>query len=61
MLASAELQRIGSVAKEIKEFLEVHDQGDLPCEHIKVKLEDKLCQIEHERSPFDVLIATLIA
>ncbi|MBW4667561.1 MAG: MerR family DNA-binding transcriptional regulator [Cyanomargarita calcarea GSE-NOS-MK-12-04C] len=31
-------QSLGLSLLEIKEFLDVHDQGDLPCEHIKVKL-----------------------
>jgi DNA-binding transcriptional MerR regulator len=32
-------QSLGLSLLEIKEFLEVHDQGDLPCDHIKVKLQ----------------------
>ncbi|HEY9693982.1 MAG TPA: heavy metal-responsive transcriptional regulator [Oculatellaceae cyanobacterium] len=39
-------QSLGLTLLEIKEFLDVHDQGTLPCEHIKVKLEDKLLAIE---------------
>jgi DNA-binding transcriptional MerR regulator len=33
---------------EINDFLDVHDAGDLPCEHIKVKLEDKLIEIDKQ-------------
>ncbi|BAZ23726.1 transcriptional regulator [Kalymmatonema gypsitolerans NIES-4073] len=41
-------QSLGLTLSEIKEFLNVHDQGDLPCEHIKVKLQDKLVDIEKQ-------------
>lgn len=33
---------------EIKDFLEVHDQGDLPCDHIKEKLQDKVAVIDKQ-------------
>lgn len=39
-------QSLGMSLSEIKEFLDVHDQGELPCEHIKVKLQDKLAAID---------------
>jgi MerR family transcriptional regulator, copper efflux regulator len=48
-------QGLGLSLLEIKEFLEVHDQGDLPCDHIKVKLEDKLSQIEQQIQQLQVL------
>lgn len=41
-------QSLGLTLSEIKEFLNVHDQGDLPCEHIKVKLQDKLVDIDQQ-------------
>lgn len=41
-------QSLGLSLLEIKEFLDVHDQGNLPCEHIKVKLEDKLAATEQQ-------------
>lgn len=41
-------QSLGLSLSEIKELLNVHDQGDLPCDHIKVKLEDKLTAIEQQ-------------
>jgi DNA-binding transcriptional MerR regulator len=41
-------QSLGLTLSEIKEFLNVHDQGDLPCEHIKVKLQDKLVDIDKQ-------------
>lgn len=41
-------QSLGLSLLEIKEFLNVHDQGDLPCEHIKFKLQDKLTAIDEQ-------------
>jgi MerR family transcriptional regulator, copper efflux regulator len=41
-------QSLGLSLLEIKEFLDVHDQGDLPCEHIKVKLQDKVAVIDKQ-------------
>jgi DNA-binding transcriptional MerR regulator len=41
-------QSLGLTLSEIKEFLNVHDQGDFPCEHIKVKLQDKLVDIDKQ-------------
>lgn len=40
---------------EIKEFLEVHDRGEQPCETIKVKLEEKLEEIEKKIQQLKVL------
>jgi DNA-binding transcriptional MerR regulator len=38
-------QSLGLSLSEIKDFLSVHDQGDLPCDHIKARLQDKLVAI----------------
>jgi DNA-binding transcriptional MerR regulator len=48
-------QGLGLSLSEIKEFLEVYDQGDLPCDHIKVKLEDKLEAIEQQIRQLQIL------
>jgi MerR family transcriptional regulator, copper efflux regulator len=40
------VQSLGLTLAEIKEFLNVHDEGELPCEHIKIKLEDKVQAID---------------
>ncbi len=48
-------QSLGLSLLEIKEFLAVHDQGDLPCDHIRVKLEDKLLEIEHQLQQLQML------
>lgn len=41
-------QSLGLSLSEIKEFLNVHDEGELPCEHIKTKLEDKVQAIDDQ-------------
>ena len=48
-------QGLGLSLLEIKEFLEVHDQGDLPCDHIRVKLEEKVSQIEQQIQQLQIL------
>ncbi|MEA5572509.1 heavy metal-responsive transcriptional regulator [Calothrix sp. UHCC 0171] len=41
-------QSLGLSLTEIREFLDVHDRGNLPCQHIKAKLLDKLAAIEEQ-------------
>jgi MerR family transcriptional regulator, copper efflux regulator len=41
-------QSLGLSLLEIKEFLHIHDHGDLPCNQIKVKLQDKLVDIDRQ-------------
>ncbi len=41
-------QSLGLSLSEIKDFLDVHDAGELPCEHIKIKLEDKVKAIDEQ-------------
>jgi MerR family transcriptional regulator, copper efflux regulator len=48
-------QHLGLSLTEIKEFLEVHDQGNLPCDHIKLKLEKKLEAIEEQIQQLQIL------
>ncbi|HEY9849096.1 MAG TPA: heavy metal-responsive transcriptional regulator [Leptolyngbyaceae cyanobacterium] len=48
-------QSLGLSLLEIKEFLEVHEKGDLPCDHIKVKLEDKVAAIEQQIRDLQIL------
>ncbi len=40
---------------EIKEFLNDHDAGELPCEHIKIKLENKIKAIDEQIQQFLIL------
>jgi DNA-binding transcriptional MerR regulator len=48
-------QNLGLSLSEIKEFLEVHDRGNLPCDQIKVKLEEKLVAIEEQIQQLQIL------
>ena len=41
-------QSLGLSLEEIGEFLKVYDQGNVPCDEIKEKLEDKLLEIERQ-------------
>ena len=41
-------QSLGLTLSEIKEFLNVHDGGELPCVHIKAKLQDKITAIDEQ-------------
>lgn len=48
-------QALGLSLSEIKDFLALHDQGDLPCDQIKAKLEAKLADIEHHIAQLQLL------
>ncbi|HYW19276.1 MAG TPA: heavy metal-responsive transcriptional regulator [Nodularia sp. (in: cyanobacteria)] len=41
-------QSLGLPLSEIKDFLNVHDGGELPCVHIKAKLQDKITAIDEQ-------------
>jgi DNA-binding transcriptional MerR regulator len=41
-------QSLGLPLSEIKDFLNVHDGGELPCVHIKAKLQDKIIAIDEQ-------------
>ncbi|MBD2560644.1 MULTISPECIES: heavy metal-responsive transcriptional regulator [Nostoc] len=41
-------QSLGLTLSEIKDFLNVHDGGELPCVHIKAKLQDKITAIDEQ-------------
>ena len=41
-------QSLGLSLAEIQELLTVHDRGDLPCEHLKIQLQDKLIGIDEQ-------------
>jgi MerR family transcriptional regulator, copper efflux regulator len=41
-------QSLGLSLAEIKEFLDVHDQGNLPCHHVREKLQDKIVNIDRQ-------------
>jgi DNA-binding transcriptional MerR regulator len=48
-------QSLGLSLAEIKEFLDVHDQGDLPCDQVQVKLQDKIAEIDRQIHQLQVL------
>lgn len=52
-------QSLGLSLAEIKEFLEVHDQGDLPCDHVRVKLQDKVADIDRQIQQLQILKSEL--
>ncbi|HEY9852859.1 MAG TPA: heavy metal-responsive transcriptional regulator [Leptolyngbyaceae cyanobacterium] len=41
-------QKLGLTLAEIKEFLNIHDRGDLPCDRVKVKLQNQLQAIDEQ-------------
>lgn len=41
-------QSLGLSLSQIKDFLDVHDGGELPCEQIKIKLQNKLISIDEQ-------------
>ena len=53
-------QSLGLTLSEIKEFLDVHDQGNLPCDRIKVKLNEKIDGINHQIQQLQVLKLELV-
>lgn len=48
-------QYLGLSLAEIKEFLDVHDQGDLPCNHVRIKLQDKIAGIDRQIHQLQIL------
>jgi len=41
-------QSLGLSLAEIKEFLDIRDRGELPCDRVKVKLREKIVEIEQQ-------------
>jgi MerR family transcriptional regulator, copper efflux regulator len=48
-------QYLGLSLSEIREFLAVHERGNLPCDRIKKKLEAKLIAIEEQIQQLQIL------
>lgn len=48
-------QSLGLSLAEIKEFLDVHDQGDLPCNHVRIKLQDKIADVDRQIHQLQIL------
>lgn len=52
-------QSLGLSLAEIKEFLDVHDQGSLPCDHVRVKLQNKMVDIDRQIQQLQILKSEL--
>jgi MerR family transcriptional regulator, copper efflux regulator len=48
-------QSLGLTLSEIKEFLNIHDQGKLPCDRIKPQLEMKVQEIDRQMQQLAIL------
>lgn len=48
-------QNLGMSLAEIRELLDVHDQGDLPCDQVQEKLRDKLIAIDRQIQQLQIL------
>jgi len=48
-------QNLGMSLSEIREFLDTHDRGDLPCDQVQEKLKDKLMDIDRQIQQLQIL------
>ncbi|MCU0549764.1 MAG: heavy metal-responsive transcriptional regulator [Leptolyngbya sp. Prado105] len=48
-------QHLGMSLAEIREFLTIHDQGDLPCKQVQQKLSNKLVDIDRQIQQLQLL------
>lgn len=48
-------QNLGMSLSEIREFLDIHDRGDLPCDQVQEKLRDKLVDIDRQIQQLQIL------
>ncbi|MCY7275020.1 MAG: MerR family DNA-binding protein [Phormidesmis sp. CAN_BIN44] len=48
-------QKLGLSLLEIREFLEIHDQGDLPCDHVQKRLRNKLIEVDRQIQQLQIL------
>ncbi|MCY7278650.1 MAG: MerR family DNA-binding protein [Phormidesmis sp. CAN_BIN44] len=48
-------QKLGLSLSEIREFLEIHDQGDLPCDHVQERLRNKLIEVDRQIQQLQIL------
>lgn len=48
-------QHLGLSLAEIGDILAVHDQGNLPCDHVKAKLQEKLIEIDQQMQQLALL------
>ncbi|MDG2992278.1 heavy metal-responsive transcriptional regulator [Candidatus Synechococcus calcipolaris G9] len=52
-------QRLGLTLQEIREILEIRDQGVLPCGHVKERLESRLADIQGQIVSLNLLAQQL--
>ncbi|MBD2078485.1 heavy metal-responsive transcriptional regulator [Leptolyngbya sp. FACHB-17] len=52
-------QSLGLSLAEIKAFLDVHDQGEPPCDHVRVRLQDKVTDIDRQIQQLQILKSEL--
>jgi len=48
-------QKLGLSLLEIREFLEIHDQGDLPCDRVQESLRNKLIEVDRQIQELQIL------
>lgn len=48
-------QRLGLSLADIKTFLDVHDQGHLPCDQVRTKLQEKIVEIDRQLEQLHIL------
>ncbi len=48
-------QSLGLSLSEIREFLEIHDRGDLPCDQVQAKLKNKLVEVDRQIQQLQIL------
>ncbi len=48
-------QSLGLSLAEIREFLIIHDQGELPCDQVRACLKDKLEEIDRQIKDLQIL------
>ncbi len=53
-------QHLGFTLQEIKQFLSIHDQGELPCEQVRETIDLKIAQIEHRIEELSLLKQELL-
>lgn len=54
-------QSLGLSLLEIKEFLDIHDQGNSPCYRVKVKLTNKITDIDRQIQQLQILKQELVS
>ena len=48
-------QSLGLSLAEIREFLKIHDQGELPCDQVQLKLRSKVREVDRQIQQLQIL------